>query len=1051
LSYLGDWLESHEDELIDRVLTYAKRQGYAQYSSTLRETWRLSITEITRAIGAAGSREMPDLELTPNETFIDDPLAAFGKLEAQKHRKRGIPFTMFMGLLKYYRQSYIDLIRNHGPVAGYEETAEIVINRLFDRFELAFTMEWTDLSASKRESDLEKENRLQTNTKNKYLTVIESLSTPVVLFSPEGRVKYANQAALHIWHANEHMHQTLQGENGYAALHLPDNIQKTVQSVITNPQLKLETELVDIFIQGQSKHYQIKIAPMRDISNKFNGIVLTAHDISQLHQTRVALSESEWRYRSLFENNHTVMLIINPENGKIEEGNPAAIQFYGFSRSELLDKKISDINTLPQTELNKSLHQASSGHPAPLSFSHQLKSGEIRQVEVFSGPIQRDGRSLLYSIIHDVTDRRRAEAALADSEEKFRSLMTQSPMAIMIYDRAGTLTEVNQAWETLWNVSRENAKFNLYNIFKDDQAAAIGYQAGFEKALNGETAFIPQSEFSPQQSGFEGRTRYISGRFYPLRDSKGEIHNIVILANDITDRVAAQKALEESEARYRLLAENISDVIWTLDTEGRFLYMSPSVKKLRGYTPAEVLNQSMEEALTPESLATVQKAMAHFQTELQAGEHPETHLRFELEQPCKNGGTVWTEVDVVPMFDSLGKIEFFIGVSRDISARQKNRQALKEAKEQAETANQAKGAFLANISHEIRTPLNAILGFTEILENRLESAEERGFVNNIRSAGRSLLSLINDILDLSRIESEHLTLNPSPCDLHEMLLSLQDIFSWQLIEKPIKFALSHDSQIPQGLILDENRLRQMLINLIGNAIKFTEEGQITVKTEQTGMDDSTIDLAISVIDTGIGIKKSQQQEIFEAFRQATGQDAAKYGGTGLGLAITRKLARRMGGEIALESRWNEGATFTIHLPKIKMIHRGNATQTNEDSPLPALSRSIDKKIAIQNISTNQALLKTIDELHLPRWRKLNRSMIINDVISFAKAIESLGTQYRESALLEWSQQLYEQAHSFDMVQLPKTMHHFSNIVKQLGGDTQDAVVATGRKPLHEAE
>ncbi|MDH5719821.1 MAG: ATP-binding protein [Spirochaetia bacterium] len=240
------------------------------------------------------------------------------------------------------------------------------------------------------------------------------------------------------------------------------------------------------------------------------------------------------------------------------------------------------------------------------------------------------------------------------------------------------------------------------------------------------------------------------------------------------------------------------------------------------------------------------------------------------------------------------------------------------AKTAAESANRMKSEFLANMSHEIRTPLNAILGFTEILNNRLHDEADKNFLNSISTSGKTLLRLINDILDLSKVEAGKIELEYTSVNLNSIFYDMKQIFMQKITEKGLVFDIKPDSDLPESLLLDEIRLRQILLNLIGNAVKFTENGSLELSSQLIKKDDETgyYDIQITVTDTGIGIKEDELETIFDSFSQQSGQ-SAKFGGTGLGLAITKKLINMMGGSITAESRPGEGSSFIINLKDIK--------------------------------------------------------------------------------------------------------------------------------------
>lgn len=296
---------------------------------------------------------------------------------------------------------------------------------------------------------------------------------------------------------------------------------------------------------------------------------------------------------------------------------------------------------------------------------------------------------------------------------------------------------------------------------------------------------------------------------------------------------------------------------------------------------------------------------------LQAG-CGEDHIEYRILRPDGEIRNIYSGACFV---DAAGQAPKITGVNWDITQRKNTEQALQKAKLQAENANYAKSQFLANMSHEIRTPLNAIIGFTELLNEQVNDSRLKSFVKTIQTAGHSLLALINDILDLSKIEAGKMRIDKKVCNPHHLFNELGQIFVMKMRERNLDFILDISPDIPENLLLDATRLRQILFNLIGNAVKFTEQGHICLRA-RIGNEDrvrSKLDLYIDVEDSGIGISPDQQQVIFRDFEQLEGQDVRKYGGTGLGLAISKRLTEMMGGEISLVSAVGCGSTFTVHM------------------------------------------------------------------------------------------------------------------------------------------
>ena len=401
----------------------------------------------------------------------------------------------------------------------------------------------------------------------------------------------------------------------------------------------------------------------------------------------------------------------------------------------------------------------------------------------------------------------------------------------------------------------------------------------------------------------------------------------------LTEKKAAELLLKESEEKFSSIMENSADAIFLTDRQGKYHYTNKAVTVMLGYTSAEMKSKTIID-LFPKN-----KKDEYF--EIYKKVLNEGKVFTEIELLKKDGNFISTDLNSVLLSGGL-----VYGSCRDITERKQvqkellihrdhleelvhdRTEELRMAKKEADEANGAKSEFLANMSHEIRTPMNAVLGYAELLGFMLEDKTQRDYLESIKSSGKSLLTLINDILDLSKIEAGKLELQFEFVNSQSFFSEFERIFSLRLSEKGLKFILDISSGTPAGIYIDDARLRQIILNLIGNAVKFTEKGSIILKvyTENpqiinysNGKTEEFIDLIIEITDTGIGISKEMLEDVFNPFVQGQGQNIKKYGGTGLGLAITQRLVQLMNGSIDLDSQLNSGSSFKIKIPEVSYL------------------------------------------------------------------------------------------------------------------------------------
>ncbi len=430
-----------------------------------------------------------------------------------------------------------------------------------------------------------------------------------------------------------------------------------------------------------------------------------------------------------------------------------------------------------------------------------------------------------------------------------------------------------------------------------------------------------------------------------LEQANKDLENLVVkLENEITERKRAKQALTQAEEKYRSIFENALEGIYQCSTDGRFISANPAMAKIIGYDSPDDLVWSAIDIMKLYISEEDRKAYNHI-----LGEHGQV-VNFKTQIYRKDKSVIWISFSTRAVRDADGNVLYYEGSTVDITE-QKEKEAAFREREAAEAANRAKSEFLTTMSHEIRTPMNAILGFTELLDSKIKDEQQKQYLAAIISSGKILLGLINDILDLSKIEAGKLDLHYQMVNPRSVFNEIKQIFSQKAREKGLDFYMELDPSIPDGLLLDELRLRQIYLNLVGNAVKFTESGYIRLclKKHLANKDGNLLNLIFSVEDTGIGMPETQKELIFDAFTQQAGQSSAKYGGTGLGLTITRRLVEMMGGEISVESVPGKGSTFHVILKHV-------STGTGEDRP------SVARNVLKDSIIFEKALILIADDI-----------------------------------------------------------------------------------------
>ena len=607
-----------------------------------------------------------------------------------------------------------------------------------------------------------------------------------------------------------------------------------------------------------------------------------------------ALLESEER-NNAFINANTDMLFVKDENFRYMMANDAMADFFNNTKEELLAKT------------DQELAQYSLIYPCISSDQKALESSSIiiveerfgdRIFEVTKFPLNlKDNKKGIGGIMRDITARKVAVEALNAERTLLRTMIDNLPVSIYVKNVecrkiVSNITDVEKLGFS--SESEVLGKTDL-ELFKDQD----GFQSYNDDlmVIKCGKAIINKEENFPNQFG--GRRWTLTSKI-PLFDQQGTIVGLVGIGRDITEQRLANETIQKLS---KGIEQSPSTIVVT-DAMGNIEYANPRFFEITGYTPEETIGQNprilKSGEMSPESYKNMWKTIS-------SGEV----WRGEFHNRKKNGELFWESATITCIKNERGEITNYIAIKEDVSERKQMEADLIVAKERAEESDRLKSAFLANMSHEIRTPLNSIIGFSELLAySDFDDQQKKNFVEQIIRNGNNLLNIINDIVDISKIEAGEITIHLTSIPVFEFIQDIRLMFSHRIELRGLQFRIDLPERTRNCLIYaDYERLKQVFSNLIGNALKFTADGFIEIGCRQLNKN-----LEFRVSDTGIGIAPEHHVQIFDRFRQVETSYKRKYGGNGLGLAITKNLVELMGGRIWLESDAGKGSTFFFTIP-----------------------------------------------------------------------------------------------------------------------------------------
>src|SRR5258708_4021208 len=629
-------------------------------------------------------------------------------------------------------------------------------------------------------------------------------------------------------------------------------------------------------------------------------------DVRERSRTEQALRESQERYRQLVELSPNGIAV--QRDGKIVYMNPSGARMLGAaSAEELLGRPIADfIDPGCRTSVVDRLQLVNSGRGADHLGEERLQrvDGTPVEVELTAIPFQHEGTPAVQVIFRDVTEGRQMRDALQATEQRLRSVVASLPVILFALDRNGVFTLLEgKGLDALGLTPGEVVGHSVFVKYADVPQLLMDIR----RALEGET-------FS---SVIEGDDVAYETWYSPRRSPDGVVEGVLGVATDISASRKAARRLRASEERWQLALRGNNDGLFDWNIASNEAFFSPRWKQILGYDEHELDSRSeeWESRVHPDDLPRVQREL---QDHL---DRKTAYYATEYRMRSKDGSYKWILARGQALWDELGNAVRFVGSHTDITERKLAEEALQHAKVEAETANRSKSEFLANMSHEIRTPMNGVVGMIDLaLETELDS-EQRWYLDTAKHSAKSLLMLLNDILDLSKIEAGRLELAPTTFSLMNCLDEAMSMVSVAAAQKRLLSTVHVAADVPALLVGDPVRLRQIVLNLLGNAIKFTDSGEVSVtvelqtkNTELQARNQDDVVLHFRVKDTGIGIPAEKQALIFQPFRQAAGSSSRCYEGTGLGLAICTRLVAPMGGAIWVDSHVREENMFHFTVP-----------------------------------------------------------------------------------------------------------------------------------------
>jgi two-component system sensor histidine kinase/response regulator len=769
----------------------------------------------------------------------------------------------------------------------------------------------TDITERRRTEEALREST------DRYRTMFENTGTSMILIEEDTTISMVNQEFVR---TTGYSREETEGRMRWPRLVHPDDLPRMMQQHTLRRERPVEA------LPGYEMRMVTKGGNVRDMLLTIDLVPGTRRSIAsviditerklaeaQREQAAAALRASEEKYRLLTENSDDVIWTVDT-NLRFTYMSPSITKLRGLAVEEALQEPLDRVMTPDSLRRLMAIYQQvmprvlqGENLTPRLELEQYRKDGSTVWTEASIHTLRDSDGHLtgFVGVSRDISDRKKAEAALRESERRLGDIIEFLPIATMVVDSHGIVRAWNREMEKITGVKGADM------VGKGDHEYALPFYGErrpilIDLVFASEEGLPEEHRHVQREAGLLTAESFIPklgengiilvGYASALRNPDGKLIGAIESIRDVTEIRRVETELKEAEEKYRTILETMDSGYYEVDLQGNMLFANRALRELLGRRVQEVQGTNFRSYMEP---AEAKRVWRIFRTVYKTGT-PSGDFFWQM--AGRDGSNVYCAVSASPMRDSRGAITGFRGTVRDITV-------LREAKEAAEAATRAKSEFLANMSHEIRTPMNAIVGMTHLALRHTTDARQLDYLSKIDRATNSLLQIINDILDFSKIEAGKLTMERVPFRLDEVLANLSTVTSIRAQEKGLEFVFDVEPGLPETLIGDPLRLNQVLVNLCSNSVKFTEKGEIVVRIRSLSQDAGSVRLEFTVQDTGIGMTKEQLGKLFQAFTQADASTTRRYGGTGLGLTICRKLVQMMGGDFKVASEEGKGSTF----------------------------------------------------------------------------------------------------------------------------------------------